>query len=44
MISMMPCFSLMEQNASKLHSVDPGSDFDTKNMEIETLLNVFLER
>ncbi len=30
----------MEQNISKLYSIDPGSDFDTKNREIETLLNV----
>lgn len=29
----------MEQSISKLHSADPDSDFDTKNMEIETLLN-----
>ncbi len=30
----------MEQNIFRLHSADLGSDFDTKNMEIGTLLNV----
>ncbi len=30
----------MEQNIYRLHSVDLGSDFETKNMEIGTVLNV----
>ncbi len=34
----------MEQNISRLHSVYLGSDFDTKNMKIGTLLNVSFVR
>ncbi|SEV80203.1 hypothetical protein SAMN05216285_0083 [Natrinema salifodinae] len=34
----------MAQNISRLHSVDQGSDFDTKNMEIGTVPNVSSER
>lgn len=40
----MPCFSLIQLRGPKLHSIVSGSDFDTKNVEIGTLLNVSSEK
>ncbi len=37
-------FSLTEHSTFRQHSADMGSDFDTKHMQIGTLLNVSLER
>lgn len=38
------CFSSMERNTSRQHSVDVDPYLDMKTIEIGTLLNVSLER
>ncbi|ELY89682.1 hypothetical protein C485_04270 [Natrinema altunense JCM 12890] len=40
-MSKSPYFSLIQLRGSKLHFITSCSDFDTKNMEIGTPLNVF---
>ncbi len=42
--STMPCFSSMALTRYKMHVSDMGSISDTKNTEIETPLNVSLEK
>ncbi|AHG01862.1 hypothetical protein HALLA_00795 (plasmid) [Halostagnicola larsenii XH-48] len=44
MISKTLCFSLMEHNISRQHSVDVDPDFDMKTIEIGILLNIYLGR
>ncbi|SDE01076.1 hypothetical protein SAMN05192552_10983 [Natrinema hispanicum] len=44
MMSMTPCFSLIQHRGSKLRFTTMGYDFDIKSMEIGTLPNVCSKR